>query len=167
MLAHRLTFEGKSVAVVDQPIEDRIRDGRILEVGVPLLDGQLARDQCRPAVVAIVEDLQEITTERIGQWGETEVIDDDEMGLGELTQERGLVLQRGVAGELVDEPREPEAADAVIGAAGGMADGAGEVALADAGGAGDKHVEVLGDPLEAGDLAQARAIEAASGLEID
>jgi hypothetical protein len=41
VLAHRLTLEGKAVAVVDQPVEDRIRDGRILKVGVPLLDGQL------------------------------------------------------------------------------------------------------------------------------
>jgi len=30
VLPHRLTFEGEPVAVVDQPIEDRICDGRIL-----------------------------------------------------------------------------------------------------------------------------------------
>ena len=152
---------------MDQPIEDRIRDGRILEVSMPLLDGQLARDQRRPAIVAVIEDLQQVATDRIGQWCKTEVIDDDEIGLGELAQERGLVLQRGVACELVDEPREPEAAHAVVGAAGGMTDGAGEVALADAGGSGDEDVEVLGDPLEAGDLAEAGAIETAGSLEVD
>ena len=48
-----------------------------------------------------------------------------------------------------------------------MTERAGDVALADAGGAGDENVEVLGDPLEAGDLAEAGAIEAAGGLEVD
>jgi hypothetical protein len=167
VLAHRLAFEGKPVAVVDQPVEDRICDGRILKVSVPLLEGQLAGDQRRLAVVAIIEDLHQIPTDRIGQWRETEVVDDDEIGLGELAKERRLGLQGGVTGKLVDEPREPEAADAVVGAAGGMADGASEVTLADAGGSGDKHVEVLGDPLETGDLAEASAIETAGGLEVD
>src|SRR5580658_6925165 len=88
LLPHRLTFEGKPVAVVDQPVEDRIRDGRILKVSVPLLNGQLACDQRRLAVVAIVEDLEQVATDRIGQWRETEVVDDDEIGLGELAKER-------------------------------------------------------------------------------
>ena len=166
MLAHRLTLESEPVAVVDQPIEDRICDGRILEVSVPLLDRELARDQGGLAVVAIVEDLQQVSTDRIGQWGESEVVDDDEIGFGELAQERRLVLQRGVTGELVDEPRKPEAADAVVGAASGMADGARDV-TADTGGSGDEDVEVLGDPLESGDLTQAGAIETAGGLEVD
>ena len=73
---------------MDQAIEDRICDGRILEVSVPLLEGQLARDQRRPAVVAVIEDLQQVATDRIGQRRETEVVDDDEIGLGELSQER-------------------------------------------------------------------------------
>src|SRR5579862_416182 len=115
---------------MDQPIEDRIRHGRILEVDMPLIDGQLTCDQRRLAIVTVIEDLEEISPDCIGQWRQTEVVNDDEIGLSELTQERGLVLQRGMAGELVDEPREPEAADAVIGAAGGMANGAGDVALA-------------------------------------
>jgi hypothetical protein len=95
------------------------------------------------------------------------VVDDDEIGLGELTQERRLVLQGGMAGELIDEPQQPEAAHAVVGAIGGMADGAGDVALADAGGSSDEDVEVLGDPLEPGDLAEAGAVKPAGGLEVD
>lgn len=92
------------------------------------------------------EDVQQIAPDRIGEWSETDVVDDYEIGLRELAQERRLVLQRGVTGELVDELKEPEAAHVVVGAAGGMADGAGEVALADAGGSGEEDVEVLGDP---------------------
>ena len=51
---------------MDQPIEDRIRDGRILEIDVPLIDGQLARDQGRLAIVAVIEDLEQVTADRIG-----------------------------------------------------------------------------------------------------
>ena len=51
-----------------------------------------------------------------------------------------------MSGEFVDEPRKPEAAHAVIGAAGGMTDGAGEEALADTGGSCDDDVETFADP---------------------
>src|SRR5262249_56016095 len=134
---------------------------------MPLLEGQLAGDQRRAAVIAVVEDLEQVAADGIRERRKAEVIDDDEIGLGELTQERGLVLQRGVTGKLVDEPRQSEAAHAMVGAAGGMPDGAGDIALADAGGSCDEHVEVLGDPLELGDLSEAGAVETAGGLEVD
>lgn len=44
-LAHRLAAEGEAIAVVHEPIEDGVGDGTIAEVGVPLIDGQLAGDQ--------------------------------------------------------------------------------------------------------------------------
>ena len=42
-LAHRVALEGEPVAVVDEAIEDRVGDGGIFEVGMPLLDRELAR----------------------------------------------------------------------------------------------------------------------------
>mgnify|MGYP006883685366 CR=1 FL=1 len=60
MFAHRLDFEGDAISVVDEPIEDGIGDGAITEVGMPLIDRQLTGDQRRAAIVAIIEDLQQI-----------------------------------------------------------------------------------------------------------
>ena len=58
---------------MDQSIEDCIRDCRILEIDVPLIDGQLARDQGRLAIVAVIEDLEQVTADRIGERREAEV----------------------------------------------------------------------------------------------
>jgi hypothetical protein len=38
------------------------------------LERQLARDQRRLAVVALVEDLEQIAADRIGEWREAEVV---------------------------------------------------------------------------------------------
>ena len=68
--------------------------------------------------------------------------------------------------ELVDEPRKAEAPHAVIGAAGGMTDGTGEEAFADAGGSGDDDIEAFADPAQVGDLSERSSIDAAGGLQI-
>src|SRR5579872_2776549 len=71
-----------------------------------------------------------------------------------------------MSNQLVHEPRDAEAADAVVGSAGGVADGAGDEALAHAGRAGQQHVQVLADPGQIGDLVEGIAINAARGLQI-
>jgi hypothetical protein len=54
-------LESESEAVVDEPIQDDIGEGRIAEISVPILDGELTADVGGTLVVAIVEDLQEIS----------------------------------------------------------------------------------------------------------
>ena len=81
---------------MDEPVEDRVGDRRVLQVRVPLLDRDLAGDQRRASVVAIVEDLEQVTTHGVGERGEAEVVDDEEIRLGDLTQQRALVLSTGV-----------------------------------------------------------------------
>ena len=45
---------------MDQTVEDRVRQRRIADQVVPLLDRDLAGDQSRAPTVAILEDLQEV-----------------------------------------------------------------------------------------------------------
>jgi hypothetical protein len=44
LLAHRLALHDEAVTVMHQPVEDGVSDGPIADVGVPLVQGQLARD---------------------------------------------------------------------------------------------------------------------------
>lgn len=78
--------------------------------------------------------------------GEAEVIEDQDI----LLLEPAESLRVGAVGssqcQLVEEPWEPVVADAVALAARGLAEGAGEVALADARLAGDQHVDVVMHP---------------------
>ena len=44
-LSHRMTVQFDAMSVVDQPVEDRICEGGLIDDGVPCCDGQLAGDQ--------------------------------------------------------------------------------------------------------------------------
>jgi hypothetical protein len=46
------------MAVVDDAVEDGVCERGLVDVGVPLIDGELAGDQRGFLVVAILEDLQ-------------------------------------------------------------------------------------------------------------
>ena len=166
LFAHRVALQRKSIAVMDQSVEDCIGKSRIFEVRMPLLGRQLACDQRGAPIVAIIEDLQEVAADLIRQRGEAEVIEDQQIRFGDLTQERRLGLQNGVARELIDESGKPEAADTVIGATGGVAHCTGEKAFADTGGSGDDDVEAFADPAKVSDLAKRRPIDPAGSFHI-
>ncbi len=51
---------------------------------MPLIDGKLARDERRLAIIAIVEDLEQVAHGLVGQRRQAEVVDDDEVSVGKL-----------------------------------------------------------------------------------
>lgn len=57
-LEHRVATECKTVDVMHESIEDRVGGSAVTEVRVLLIDRQMARDECRAAVVAVVKDLE-------------------------------------------------------------------------------------------------------------
>ena len=48
------------MAVMHEPIEDGVGERRLAEVGVPGVDRQLADDEGRAGVDAVVEDLEQV-----------------------------------------------------------------------------------------------------------
>src|SRR5439155_26844719 len=74
-LAHGLSrqFEFDAMAVMHEAIQDRIGERRLTEVGVPFVDGQLASDQARAGVDAVIEDFQEIRAVLGGERGQSPV----------------------------------------------------------------------------------------------
>jgi hypothetical protein len=47
------------VGGVDQPVEDRVGEGRVVQLAVPLIDGELAGEDGQAGADAIVEDLRD------------------------------------------------------------------------------------------------------------
>lgn len=155
------------MAVVHEAIEDGIGDGSVPEVTVPLVDRELAGDERRLSVIAIVEDFEQVADVLVGERGEAEVVDDEELRLGQLPIERRALLHCSVAGEFLDEPWEAEATNGEVGAASRVRERRGDEAFADAGGSGDQDIQVLADPAKIGELTELTGIEAAGGTGIE
>src|SRR5262249_14683352 len=70
--AQAVALELDAMSVVNDTVQYRIAEGGIGNDVMPLRDGDLACDQERSFVVAIIDDLKEITTllggERLGSW---------------------------------------------------------------------------------------------------
>ena len=59
-----------------EAIEDGVGDRRVAEIRVPLIAGQLARDDRRAGRVAILHHLEEILSLHVGDGGQALVIED-------------------------------------------------------------------------------------------
>jgi hypothetical protein len=72
-------FECEAVGVVDEAIEDGVGDGGVGDDLVPVLDRYLAGDDGRSALVAIVDDFEEIATLLAGERGEAPIVEDEQV----------------------------------------------------------------------------------------
>jgi hypothetical protein len=77
--AQAVAFELDAVSIVNDAIQDRVAEGWVGNDIVPLRQGDLACDQERSLVVAIIDDLEKIATliggERLG----SPIIDDEQV----------------------------------------------------------------------------------------
>jgi hypothetical protein len=73
--SHAVSFEDEAVSVVDEAVEDGVGDGRIGDDLVPMLDRHLAGDDGRSALVAIVDDFEEIAALLAGKRSEAPIIE--------------------------------------------------------------------------------------------
>ena len=72
------------MTVVHEPVEDRIGERGLVDVRVPLLDGELAGDERGLLVVTILEDFEQIALGLIGERRKPEVVDVQQIHFGEL-----------------------------------------------------------------------------------
>ena len=68
---------------MDETIEDGVGQGWVADRFVPVLDGQLAGDDCGCAAVAVFEDFQEVPAFRGGEDGEAPIVDDQHIHAGD------------------------------------------------------------------------------------
>jgi len=137
---------------MDEAVGDR-RGGRgVVKELAPLLEGEIGSDDGGGALVAAIEDLVEEVGAASVEGEVAELIDEEELVCGP----EGEATVKAVAGlrrdEIVDEVRSGGEADAAATEAGELADGVGEVGLADAGGAEEDDVGFLVEEFERGGL---------------
>src|SRR5437588_3385784 len=96
------------VTVMHEAVQDRIGDSGLTEVGVPFVDGQLAGDEGRAGVDAVIEDFQEIRAVLGGERGQSPVVEHDEGGLGERLQELQVAAVAVRDAQLLDQARSEE-----------------------------------------------------------
>lgn len=146
LLTHRATLEREAVAVVHESIEDGIGERGFVDIGVPLLDRQLTGDERGLLVVTIVEDFEQVAFVLIAERREPEVVDVEQVNLGQLAQECGAIGLRVLTDQFVDQARHAIGTHRVIGTTGCMRQRAGDVALADAARRSDQHIEFVPHP---------------------
>ncbi len=124
------------VGVVDEAVEDRARDRGVGEDLGPALEALVARDDEAAALVAARDDAVEGVGEHAVERGEAQLVEDDEVGLGEFgdpllrgrvghggAERRGQVLDRREAHGAALLERLHAEADREVGLAGaGLAD---------------------------------------------
>jgi hypothetical protein len=72
---------------VYEPVEDGVGRRGIAHVVVPELEGKLAGDDGGSAAVAVLEDLQEVPAIAVAHGGKPQVIDEQDMDLGDPGKE--------------------------------------------------------------------------------
>src|SRR5215467_11081255 len=73
---HGWTRQFDAMSVVNQTIQDAIRDSRIADLVVPMGDRHLAGEHRRANGIAIVTDFQKVAPLTVGQWSHGPIIDD-------------------------------------------------------------------------------------------
>ena len=89
---------------MEEPIADRVGQGRLADVVVPLPGWELAGDDGGAGAIPILEDLEEIAPLLILHGGEAPVIEDEDVHAGELAEEPAVGTVGAGELEIVEEP---------------------------------------------------------------
>src|SRR5262249_57838539 len=109
----------------------------------------------------------EIAAVLIAQRAEAPVVEDEDVGAGKAREEPEVAPVGVREGEFLEEARDAAVEGAIALAARLLREGAGEVRLAGARGAGDEHVVMLGDPAAGREMADQRLVEFPAGRAAD
>jgi len=89
---------------MDQAIEDGVGQGGIADVVMPVFDGQLAGDEGGGAAVTIFDDLQQVSAVAVIHGSKSQVIDDEDLDLGQFDEKLSVAAVGPCEGHLLEEP---------------------------------------------------------------
>lgn len=133
VLSPRGPLEIDLVSVVDESIQNSVCQTRISDPGVPLIARQLAGDDCRGGAVAVLHEFQQVVPLCLRELPEPEVVEDEQSRLRDLREELDVGAVGAGEGELVEEARYAPVQDTLAPTTRGLAEGASQIALSDAG----------------------------------
>ena len=82
--SHAVAFEGDTVGVVDDPVEDGVGDGGLSDHVVPLGNGQLGGDQGGFAPVALFEDFEEVEAMLVVEGVGSPIVENEQLNTRQL-----------------------------------------------------------------------------------
>ena len=121
------------MGVVDEAVQDGVGVGGVADDLVPGGQGELGSDDRRSAAVALFEDFEQIVTGAGVEGLETEVVEDEEIGSAEGSDQARMAPVASGERQVAAEFRPAMIEDGAIVTAGFVADGAGQPTLSDAG----------------------------------
>jgi hypothetical protein len=155
------------MGIVDEAVEDGVGIGGLADEAVPVGDGDLAGDEGGFSAIAVLEDFQEVVAGLGGQGLEAPVVEDQQIDGGETLEAAGEGAVAVGQGEIVEQLGGANVEDGAVIPASLVTQGAGQPALADAGGPGDDEVVVGLDPVAPDEPLHERPVEAAGGAPVD
>ena len=133
LLSHAFSGELKAVSVVNEAVQDRVAQGGIADDVVPMFDGDLAGNDGRGATVAIIKDLQKVAPFGWTENRQTPIIENEELNAPEGFEQATIAAVAASKSERLEQARDAMILDRTIVAAGLVAEGAGNPALAEPG----------------------------------
>ena len=167
LLSHAFSGKLKAVSVVNETVQDGVAEGWVADDVVPVFDGDLAGDDGRGATVAIIEDLEKVAPFRRIENRQPPIVEYQELNAAEGFEHAAIATVAAREGESLEQAWDAMVLDRTIVAAGLVAKGAGNPALAEPGCPGDEQVLVAVDPVAADESGEDGAIDAAWRTQID
>jgi hypothetical protein len=147
------------VRVVNDAIQDGVREGGITDQVMPLFDRDLAGDQCGTTTITLFDDLQQIAS--------LPVIQNKQPHPAERPHQACEASVATGQTEIGEQPGDALIEHGMIVSAGLVAEGAGEPGFSDAGRTDNDQILLLLDPAAQGKLLEQRAVETAIGTIVD
>ena len=137
---------------MEQAVQDAVGDGGLADDGMPVFDRTLAGDDGGSFLIAVLDDFQQIIALRIIEGSQKQVIDDEQLDLGQAGQH----FEMGAVGfgleQHFEQPWSAQIEHGMTLAGGEVAKRTGKITLAHPGGACEEHRVVTADPIGGGEF---------------
>ena len=133
--------------MVQQAVQDGIGDGGFADDGMPVFDRALAGDDGGIFLIAVLDDFEQIVALRIIERSQKQIIEDKQLDLGQAGERFEMRAIGFGLEEHFEQTRSAQIEHGVTLAGGEVAERAGDITFAHAGGAGQEHGMVVGDPV--------------------
>gem|GEM_PF-1514138 len=140
-------MQGNLVRIVDQAVEDRVGEGWIAQRLMPVFHRELAGDKRRPTIVAIFEQLQQVSPVFITERGQPPIIQNKQLGFGERRHQLRIAPVAFGQEQVLEQPGQPEVECRPAVTTRLMAQGPGNPGFADARRAREEDVAMVANPL--------------------
>jgi hypothetical protein len=152
---------------MNNAVEDGIREGGILNLRMPLVDGELGGKETRGAAVAVIEEIKNFPSLIGGQGIPEPFIENDEVKGGQMLSKFGERAIDFSEFQLSEQVSGFEIAHGIALRAEVVRQATGEEGLTDARGADQHQTEMLGEPLPLGPLEKLGFFQPARHLKVD